>query len=100
MRLNETRNLLWHESCKCVCKLNSSVCKNKQIRNDDTCSCNCNENFAGLLSCYKGYTWNPSTSECQCDTWCKTGQYLDDKNCVCKNKLIGRLIEEYTSAIN
>ena len=22
MRLNETRNVLWHESCKCVCKLN------------------------------------------------------------------------------
>ena len=29
MRLNETRNVLWHESCKCVCKLNSSVCNNK-----------------------------------------------------------------------
>ena len=26
MRLNETRNVLWHESCKCACKLNSSVC--------------------------------------------------------------------------
>ena len=26
MRLNETRNVLWHESCKCVCRLNSSVC--------------------------------------------------------------------------
>ena len=26
MRLNETRNVLWHESCKCICKLNSSVC--------------------------------------------------------------------------
>ena len=25
MRLNETRNVLWHESCKCVCRLNSSV---------------------------------------------------------------------------
>ena len=25
MRLNETRSVLWHESCKCVCKLNSSV---------------------------------------------------------------------------
>ena len=25
MRLNETRNVLWNESCKCVCKLNSSV---------------------------------------------------------------------------
>ena len=23
MRLNGTRNVLWHESCKCVCKLNS-----------------------------------------------------------------------------
>ena len=27
--LNETRNVLWHESCRCVCKLNSSVCNNK-----------------------------------------------------------------------
>ena len=25
MRLNETRNVLWHESCKCMCRLNSSV---------------------------------------------------------------------------
>ena len=33
MRLNETRNVLWHESCKCVCKLNSSVCNSKQIWN-------------------------------------------------------------------
>ena len=31
MRLNETRNVLSHESCKCICKLNSSVCNNKQI---------------------------------------------------------------------
>ena len=26
MRLNEIHNVLWHESCKCVCRLNSSVC--------------------------------------------------------------------------
>ena len=32
--------------------------------------------------------------------WCKPGQYLDHKNCVCKNKLIGRIIEECTSVIN
>ena len=89
MRLNETRNVLWHESCKCVCKLNSSVCNNKQIWNDDTCRCDCNEDFAGIINCAKGYTWNPSICECQCDMWCKPGQYLDHKNCVCKNKLIG-----------
>ena len=98
--LNETRNVLWHESCKCVCKLNSSVCNNKQIWNVNTCRCDCNEDFAGVVGCDKGYTWNPSTCECQCDIWCKPGQYLDHKNCICKNKLIVRLIEECTSVIN
>ena len=81
MRLNETRNVLWHESCKCVCRLNSSVCNNKQIWNSDTCSCDCNEDF-------------------ECDMWCKPGQYLDYKKCVCKNKLIGKIISECTSFIN
>ena len=87
MRLNETRNVLWHESCKCVCKLNSSVCNNKQIWNDDTCRCDCNEDFAGIC-------------ECQCNKWCEPGQYLDHKNCFCKNKLIGRVIEKCTRVIN
>ena len=100
MRLNETRNVLWHESCKYVCKLNSSVYNNKQIWNSDTCRCDCNEDFAGIINCNKGYMWNSSTCGCQCDMRCKSGQYLDHKNCICKNKLIGRLIEECTSIIN
>ena len=100
MMLNETRNVLWHGSCKCVCKLNSSVCNNKQIWNSDTCRCDCNEDFASIINCAKGYMWNPSTCECQCDKWCKPGQDLDHKNCVCKNKLIVRLISECTSIIN
>ena len=100
MRLNETRNVLWHESCKCVCRLNSSVCNSKQIWNSDTCRCDCNEDFAGIINCTKGYTWNPSTCECQCDMWCKPGQYLDYKNCISENKLIGRVIAECTSVIN
>ena len=54
MRLNETRNVLWHESCKSVCKLDSSICNNKQIWNSDTCRCDCNEDFAGIISCAKG----------------------------------------------
>ena len=32
--------------------------------------------------------------------WCKPRQYLDHKNFVCKNKLIGRLIDECTRVIN
>ena len=31
--------------------------------------------------------------------WCKPGQYLDHKNCISKNKLVGRLIEKCTSVI-
>ena len=100
MMLNETRNELWHESYRCVCKLNSSVCNIKQIWNSGTCRCDCNEDFAGIINCAKGYMRNPSTCECQCDKWCKPGQYLDLKNCVCKNKLVGRLISECTCIIN
>ena len=44
--------------------------------------------------------WNPSTCECQCDTCCKPGQYLYHKNFICKNKLIGRVIEECTNVNN
>ena len=44
--------------------------------------------------------WNPSTCACECDMWCKPGQYLDYKNCVCKNKLVGKIISECTSIIN
>ena len=47
MSLNETRNVLWHESCKYVC---SSVCDNKQICNGDFCRCDCNEDFAGIIN--------------------------------------------------
>ena len=100
MRLNETRNVLWHESCKCVYRLNLSVCNSKQIWNSDTCKCDCNEDFAGIISCDQGYTWNPSTCACKCDMWCKPGQDLDHKKCVCKNKLIDRVIAECTNIIN
>ena len=32
--------------------------------------------------------------------WCKPDQYLDHKNCIYKNKLVGRIIAECTSIIN
>ena len=52
------------------------------------------------MTCNKGYMWNPSTCECKCDMWCKPGQYLDYKKCVCKNKFIGKVISEHTNLIN
>ena len=52
--LNETRNVLWHESCKCICRLNSPVCNTKQVWNSDTCKCDCNEGVAGIMTCNEG----------------------------------------------
>ena len=40
---NETRLVEWHETCKCKCRLNSSVYNNKQRWNDDKCRCECKE---------------------------------------------------------
>ena len=40
---NETRHIKWHETCKCNCRLDASVCNNKQRWNDDKCRCECKE---------------------------------------------------------
>ena len=42
-RTNETRHMEWHEICECKCRLNSSVCNNKQYWNKDKCRCECKE---------------------------------------------------------
>ena len=34
-RTNETRHKKWHETCKCKCRLDASVCNNKQRWNND-----------------------------------------------------------------
>ena len=36
-RTNETRHIEWHETCKCKCRLDASVCNNKQRWNNDKC---------------------------------------------------------------
>ena len=50
--------------------------------------------------CDKGYIWNPSNCECECNKSCGIGEYLDFKSCVCKNTLIDKLVEECTSVID
>ena len=38
-RTNETRHIKWHKTCKCRCRLDSSVCNNIQRWNEDKCRC-------------------------------------------------------------
>ena len=99
-RINETRKVVWHETCKCVCRLTSALCSNKQEWNENKCICECKEDLIGKLVCDKGYMWNPSTCMCECDKYCEIGQYLDYKNCVCRKKLIDDLIEQCTSIVD
>ena len=99
LRINETRQILWHETCKCVCRLSVAVCNSKQIWNDGKFRCECGEDLVDKIVCDKGFSWNPSNCECECDKSGGIGEYLDYKGCVCKKSLIDKLVEECTSVI-
>ena len=50
--------------------------------------------------CDKGFIWNPSNCECECDKSCDVGEYLDYKNCKCRKKIIDKLVEECNQNID
>ena len=99
-RINETRKITWHESCKCICRFTKAVCNNKQEWNENKCKCACKEDLIDKLVCDKGYIWNPSTCTCDCNKYWEVGQYLDYDNCICRKKLIDYLIEQFTNIVD
>ena len=50
--------------------------------------------------CDKGFIWNPSNCECECDRSYDIGEYLDYKNCMCRKKIIDKLIDECSENID
>ena len=50
-------------------------------------------------SCDKGFIWNPSNCECECDKSCDVGEYLDYENCNCRKRLLDKLVEECSKNI-
>ena len=99
-RINETRKIVWHETCKCVCRLTSDICNDRQEWNENKCRRECKEDLLSKLACDKGYIWSPSKCSCECDRYCETGQYLDYKNCVFRKNIIDDLIEQCTSIVD
>ena len=97
-RTNEIRHIKWHEACNCKCRLDASVCNNKQCWDDDKCRCECKE-LIDKGVCDNGYIWNPSNCECECDKSCDVGGYLDYENCKCRKKFADKLVEECTENI-
>ena len=49
--------------------------------------------------CDKGFIWNPSNCECECDKSCDIGEYLHYSNCKCRKKSVDKLVEECTENI-
>ena len=87
-RINETRQKIWHKTCKYVCRLTLAVCNIRQIWNEDKCRWECKEDLVNIVVCDKGCICNPSNCACECYKSCGTGQHPDYKSCVCRNKLV------------
>ena len=75
------------------------ICKNKQRWNDDKYRCECKE-LIDKRTCDKGFIWNPSNCECECDKSCDIEEYLDYKNCNWRKKIIDQLVEECNENID
>ena len=82
---SETRHIEWHETCKCKCRLDASVCNDKQRWNKDEYRKK-KKKLIDKGKCDAGFIWNPSNFECECDKSCDIGKYLDYGNCKCRKK--------------
>ena len=51
---NEARHIEWHETCKCVFRLDRIICNNKKRWNKDKCRCKCKE-FIDEGVCDEGF---------------------------------------------
>ena len=75
-RTNKTIYIKLHETCESKCRLDASVCNDKQRSNENRCRCECKELFDKWIS-DKRFNWNPSNCEYVCDKSCDVGEYLD-----------------------
>ena len=98
-RTNEARHIKWHETCKCKCRLDTSVCNNKQRWNKGKCRCECKELIDKGI-CNKEFIWNPSNCEFEYGKLCDFGEYLDYQSCKCRKKLVDKLVEECSEYID
>ena len=58
---NKTKQIKWHESCKCACRLDPIICNNKQKWNKGKCRCECLVD----KKCDNKFVWNPSNFKCE-----------------------------------
>ena len=54
----------------------------------------------GKGNCDKGFIWNSSICEYECDKSCDIKEYLDYENCKYRKKLVDKLVEECTENVD
>lgn len=60
----------------------------------DECPCACKE-LDDWRFYERGYMWNLSTCDCDCNKACKIDEYLGPKSCLCKKRLISKLVLQF-----
>ena len=98
-RNNGAKHVKWHETCKCKCRLDGTVCNNQQCCKKDKYRCDCKELIDKGI-CDKRSIRNSSIFECECDKLCGIGQHLDYENWKCTKKLIDKLVEQCSKNID
>ena len=68
--------------------------------NEDRCRCGCREELSDKERCDKGFIWDPRNFNCIRDKSCNIGEYLDYKNCKCRQKMASLLVEECSKNID
>ena len=58
---NKTKQVIFHESCECICRLDPTVCNNKQRWNKNKCRCE----FLINKNCERDFVWNISNCKHQ-----------------------------------
>ena len=97
-RTNETKHIEWHETSKCECKFGANVCNNKQLWDKYKFRCEWKE-LIDKVVCEKGFIWNPSNCEWECNKACDVGEYVDYNNCKCRKKLVAPIVDECTETV-
>ena len=80
---NKTKQIKWHERCKCVCRLDPIIGNNKQKRNKDKRRCECLKN----KKCVNKF-WNPNS--CHCEYRKKAALVGDECEEIIENKRVSR----------
>ena len=89
---NKTKQIKWHENCKCDCRLNPIIWNNKQKWNKDKCRCECLIN----KNCDNKFAWNPKN--CKCEYKKKRALSVEECEDIIDNKAI--TIKKYNKTVS